>query len=344
MGHHDGVSGTTGDTDAIADGADGNGGTGSEESRARRIRVFVEESTERGRAIADYVESIRPETPLIDTAFEAWERDRDAAGGLLGGALAFRLFLLSVPLVLLVYSALGFLHVSTGRAGDQADRVVPLSTSVISTMDRVGADAQHSRWVTLVIGLWALVLAMRTLVKTLRAVHVMAWDLPHRRRTGTVRAVLVGTGALAAALTAAAVGGWLRGRTPGGGMTISVVLGVLWGAGWLGVSVLLPRSDDAPWTALVPGAVVMGVATQGLHAASVFYLAGRVSRMSATYGPLGVAAVMLLWLYILARAAVAAAVLNSTLWDRHRRGLRSLSPVDVRAILANGDPGRDGPD
>ena len=55
------------------------------------------------------------------------------------------------------------------------------------------------------------------------------------------------------------------------------------------------------------------------------------------YGPLGVAAVMLLWLFIVARSMVAAAMLNATLWDRRQRGLKSFSPVNVREILGMGD-------
>lgn len=63
------------------------------------------------------------------------------------------------------------------------------------------------------------------------------------------------------------------------------------------------------------------------------------------YGPLGVAAVLLLWLFVVARSMVAAAMLNSTLWDRRQRGLQSFSPVDVREILGTGEHrGRAAPD
>ncbi|MCB1269630.1 MAG: hypothetical protein KDB19_16030, partial [Microthrixaceae bacterium] len=64
-------------------------------------------------------------------------------------------------------------------------------------------------------------------------------------------------------------------------------------------------------------------------AVTVFYFAGRVSRMSETYGPLGVAIVALLWLYLIGRLMVSAAVINATLWDRHQRGVPSWAPIDL---------------
>jgi uncharacterized BrkB/YihY/UPF0761 family membrane protein len=49
---------------------------------------------------------------------------------------------------------------------------------------------------------------------------------------------------------------------------------------------------------------------------SVYILARRVASASELYGSLGVAAALLLWLYLLGRLVVAAAMLNATLWDR----------------------------
>ena len=80
----------------------------------------------------------------------------------------------------------------------------------------------------------------------------------------------------------------------------------------------------------------MAVATQLLHAFTVFYLAGRIDRMSATYGPLGVAIVVLLWLYLLGRAMVAAAVVNATIWDRQDRGARIYAPIDLDRFKPGG--------
>ena len=121
---------------------------------------------------------------------------------------------------------------------------------------------------------------------------------------------------------------WLRANVPGVGLAALLLAGALWALLWWVVSMLLPHDDDATWTAFVPGAVLFGAAMQGLHLFTTLYLAKRVTEMSETYGPLGVAVVMMLWLFIVARAMTASAVVNAVLWDRRRRGVRSLSPVD----------------
>jgi uncharacterized BrkB/YihY/UPF0761 family membrane protein len=203
--------------------------------------------------------------------------------------------------------------------------------------------------VTLAVGLGAMVVAVRALSKSLRIVHLLAWRLPRRPVRNQVVMTLVGVGVIAGVVAVGVAAQWLRSRTPGGGLSVSLVIGVGIAAAWMGVQLLLPRADDAPWTALIPGAIVVGVASQGLHAFTVFYLVGRVDRMTTTYGPIGVAVVALLWLFIWGRAIVGAAMLNATLWDRHARGLRNYSPIDPRLFRFSdqpdgaGGPGADGP-
>jgi uncharacterized BrkB/YihY/UPF0761 family membrane protein len=58
------------------------------------------------------------------------------------------------------------------------------------------------------------------------------------------------------------------------------------------------------------------VGTQLVQVAVVFYFAPKIERSSELYGVLGVSAVLLVWLYVLARLATGAAFLNATLWER----------------------------
>jgi hypothetical protein len=99
-------------------------------------------------------------------------------------------------------------------------------------------------------------------------------------------------------------------------MTMISVL-VPYAALWLAISVLLPHGS-APWYRLIPGAVFLGIGTQLLHLVTVYYLAHKIESASELYGGLGVAATLLLGLYLVSRLIVGAAVLNATLWDRSR--------------------------
>ena len=326
-----------------APGPSGPAGVERDARLSDRVRRSYGDAVERSHVIQNKVKELRPDTPLLDAGFDLYDRD-GAGGSLLGGAVAFRLFLLSVPALLLVYSGLGFLSHGDEVAPSTAGEDLGFSGAILTTMNKVGTQASQGRWLTLLIGVWALLLAMRSLIKSLRIVHILAWDLERKRSAKTVKSVVVGIAILTGMLLFAVAGSWLRDRTPGGGIVMSVFLGVCWGASWLGVQSLLPRAVGVRWKDLLPGAVLFGLSAEALHAATVFYMAGRVYRMSSMYGPLGVAAVMLLWLFIVARSMVAAAMLNATLWDRRQRGLKSFSPVNVREILGTGDRGPGGGD
>jgi uncharacterized BrkB/YihY/UPF0761 family membrane protein len=94
---------------------------------------------------------------------------------------------------------------------------------------------------------------------------------------------------------------------------------VAYAACWLGVSRVLPHGD-APWTALVPGAVLMGFGSAALHFVTVVYVAHHLASATRLYGTLGSAAALLSFLYLFGRLVVGAATLDASLWDRQAAG------------------------
>ena len=76
---------------------------------------------------------------------------------------------------------------------------------------------------------------------------------------------------------------------------------------------------DAPWTALLPGAAVFALGIEVLHAVVVYVITPWALAKQGTYGALGVAASLLVGLFLISRLMVAAAVVNATLWERHAR-------------------------
>ncbi len=88
------------------------------------------------------------------------------------------------------------------------------------------------------------------------------------------------------------------------------MLGVVGAAVWLWVSQLLPHREGVHWTAFVPGAILVGAGFAILQLITVNWIGPKLNHESALYGSLGVAFVVLGWLYVLGRLLVTAPVLN----------------------------------
>ena len=301
---------------------DGNGDVTGRVAKVRLVATQAKDTAEEWRL---RVEAERPRQPIIDTGFEVYERDTGAGGSLLAGAIAFRLFLVAIPWGLVLLAVLGFIQSAGGDRASEFAKEVVTSPTTSSSLTTAAKFAEDSRWTALTVGLFALVVASRSLVKALRITHSLAWGT-RLRRAGVVRPVLGAVGLLVAITVAAFGSSWMRSRIPGYGLTAAVILGIFWTLVWLLVERLLPRAEGAPWYFLVPGALVVGIGTQCLHAFTVFYLAGRIEKMSSTYGPLGIATVMMLWLFILGRV-------DGRLRHVERHPLRP-SPTRRRAVAS----------
>ena len=97
------------------------------------------------------------------------------------------------------------------------------------------------------------------------------------------------------------------------GLLITVAVTVAFVGLWVWVSASLP-SGDVPWTAFVPGAVLLTVGFQLLNVATALFLADRLASSSELYGALGIAATALFYLYLLGRLVVWGAELNAVMW------------------------------
>jgi len=96
---------------------------------------------------------------------------------------------------------------------------------------------------------------------------------------------------------------------------------------------VVKTQEQSAWAqaALVPGALLMAIGADVLHLLTPYWIGHLVARKTSTYGPVGVALAVLLWVYILGRIIVASAGLSAALWYRrqnplagHRDGQRSI--------------------
>src|SRR5262249_58510940 len=84
---------------------------------------------------------------------------------------------------------------------------------------------------------------------------------------------------------------------------------------WLLITVQLPH-HETDWTALIPGALVFGIGLELVQVVIAYFITPYALAKQGTYGALGVAAALLVGLFLISRLVVASAVLNATIWAR----------------------------
>jgi uncharacterized BrkB/YihY/UPF0761 family membrane protein len=279
-------------------------------------RTRLESVQSRGRDVFARLEQAQPDHASIDVGFRWLVRDKEIAGGVLGGGLAYRFFFWVLALSLLSAGGLGFAAHSESDADIEATAAdVGLGDSVQSTVATAAAQSESGRWWLIVLGVFFTLWFSFGLLRALRLVHSAAWRVPPQPLRNAPR--VIAFVALSPLVFAAFVGGagWVRshaGFFPGLLATLSLC--VAFGLVWLWVSMHLP-APDVPWTAFVPGAVVFAVGLEALHLFTAYYLAESLASRSELYGALGLAGTLLFYLFLVGRGVVWSAELNAVVWE-----------------------------
>ncbi len=295
------------------------GDDGSEDhpqTGARGGRARLRELRARAEALGAALEQRYGEVWPVPIVRDMLALDQSIAGGELAGALAYRLFIWLLPFVLVLVAGLGVY----ADASDQTPREVAdeLGLAGLVVQSVAAAAKSGARWYALLIGIPVLLYATRSLLRTIVAIHRLAWGLERRRGHLTPGRVLLFLAAIVASLAvAAAISGsvaasawlWLVGIPLAVGARAAI---------WLGVSRLLPSRDRSPRT-LLPGALVVGVGFLGVNVFTQLVVVWIGDTREDTYGALGLAATMLFSLWLTSRVIVASVVVNAALWSRARR-------------------------
>jgi membrane protein len=269
---------------------------------------------ERTRLLRARIEASRARHASIDIGFDVIERDASIGGGLLAGALAYRLFVLLLPSSLLFVSGLGLYAGAADKSPTKAVEDAGLHGLIASEV--ASAASSRARWIVFLVMIPVTLYATVTLYRAIAKVHAIVWH-------GSGRAVRIsptGVGIFAAALllqlVAVEIVGWIRRADQFGGVAALIVFLVLGGGAWLAVSTQLPRRDVG-WLALVPGALMFGVGLLVINVFNIYVTTRLVEGRADTYGALGVAAALLFSLVLVGRLVVGSAELNAALVD-HR--------------------------
>ncbi len=253
----------------------------------------------------------------VDAIFEIVDRDSEVGGGIMAGALAYRLFIFLLPLALVAVAGLGIAADAASRTPNEAAKSMGLAGLVSNSV--AGAANSSARWYALLVGIPILLLTTRSVLRALIITHRLVWTeargtvpKPTFGMTLKFLAALLGFFVISG-LTAAA-----KASSADVGILTVIVIAVPYAGLWLFVSSRLPHRD-APWRALVPGAVMFGIGVEALHVVTAYFIAPQAANKQGTYGSLGTAAALLLGLYLFSRLAIATAVVNATLFERRSR-------------------------
>jgi membrane protein len=303
-------------------------GRGPHDRRGQRRLEFDVDSTvmgrvarwiERSRVLRARVEQARASHASIDLGFDVIERDAVVGGGLLAGALAYRLFVLLLPTALLLVSGLGLYADAADKTPATVAREAGLHGLVASQVSATASS--DARWLVVVLMVPAILYALAKLYRALSVTHAIVWLGSGRGARMTPKGVGLLGGVVLTVLVAAEAAGLARRHSEVGGLIALFVYLVLVGGAWLVFETALPHRAVS-WTGLVPGAALVGVGVLCINVFNVYVTNRLVEGRANTYGALGVAAALLFSLVLVGRLAVVSAELNAALQERRERRSR----------------------
>ncbi len=267
--------------------------------------------------------------PSVDAVYDMVDRDAEVGGGIIACALAYRLFIWLLPVALVVVAGLGL--AADASSGSPEEAAAALGFEGLVTSSIANAAESPNRWYALLIGVPLLVWATRSLLRALIGAHRLVWgDVRTSVTKPTIVRSLEFLGLLLCLAAVSAAASALRSWSTFPGLAATVVAVVPYAGLWLVIALRLPHGE-APWTALVPGALVYGVGTEIVHGVIAYVITPWALAKQGTYGALGLAAALLLCLFLISRLVVSSAVVNATLWERSRtaRPRRSAGAVPL---------------
>jgi len=287
-------------------------------SRLEKTRGWAAARRADAERLARRAQDERSRHSSVDAVYDMVDRDGEVGGGIIAGALAYRLFIWLLPLALVVVAGLGLAADARSESPQQAAGEVGVQGLVSSSISN--AAESPNRWYALVIGIPVLVWATRSVLRVMIGAHRLVWtdDRSRAPKPKLVPALRL-LGLLICFGLVSAVASAVRAWSPGPGLLVTLAAVVFYAGLWLLITVQLPH-HGTDWTALVPGALVFGIGIELLHVVIAYFITPYALAKQGTYGALGVAAALLLGLFMVSRLIVASAVVNATLWARRGEG------------------------
>ena len=279
-----------------------------------RADVISERADTAKRAVGARGEVLRARHASVRLAYQAYERDRRQAGALLAGGIAYRLFLWLLPTALFVVGVVGLLADISSTNPEQVARDAGFGAALAVSVAQAAQESGKGSLSLLLLGGVLALWAGRAAVKALNLTASVAWGMRPIPLTGGLMKSLTFSGVCIGLMLLPRLLAVLH----GGPFAVDLLIELVTLGGMVALSLwvqsILPHVDDAPWTAFLPGAIVLAVGADLLRLVTQVYFAGRLGRVDDLYGALGLAAVFMAWLYLIAPLIVASFAVSATRW------------------------------
>ncbi len=271
------------------------------------------------------LESRRETSSVVGAGFDIADLDVHVGGGILAGAVAFRMFLFMVPFVYVVFTVVGVVARTTSQDPAQLAKTLGITGILASAVVDTQQISVLSQTFLVLGASVALVVTANSLVKTLFVVHWLVWGVPRAKPSG-IRPIGAAIGLALMMVVLSVSLNHLRNQLGiVGSILVVLLVTAISFAAWWWVSWQLPHAPLAA-RELVPGAVVVALGVDVMHALTTYWIGAVVARKSNTYGAIGIALAVLLWVYVFGRMLVASAGVNATLW--RRRQVQAARPAE----------------
>ena len=205
--------------------------------RPRRVRRLAEYGrrwlTSEQAHLQEELQARRQRSDMVDAGFLVQDLDARVGGGILAGALAFRIFLFMVPVVYVIFTVLGVVSRALGHDPAQLASNAGITGVLASTVVKV---ADQSPWTlaTLVLGaVVTMFITAGSLLKALYVVHWLIWRVPRVKPAGlTPKLVLTGLAVAGSALGVAINDVRTSSGAAGAVLAVLIVTGLSFAAWW----------------------------------------------------------------------------------------------------------------
>lgn len=261
------------------------------------------------------LEAKRGSSRIVDTMFFGLESNARIPLAVLAGALASRIVVFVIPLLVLLVMVTGTYASVFDADPSEVARALGMAGLLLDATSDAADMSDGLRVGTIAFTVFAVVWSASALGKLIRRTHALIWDVglqrPSKRWSipvGVIGASLVGA---ALAGSRSQVQGWPATWAAAELVGEMVALTIL----WVVLSRFLPHAEDADsWLHLLPGAALVGLSYIALKVAIVVYLAPKSVTLGARYGDLASAILLLTWAYWIAFIIVFATGLNSAVF------------------------------